>query len=169
MPLTRFPDHEDKRVFLSTVLSFNLPPPDGAHTDRLSIAVLWIDQDSQAAGELSPDFAMELLEHGAAGVVLGGSASEDAAALFEETIEDGGFVQGKDEEISIWVDSNAALEEILWTAAEEAMPPDAYADRPWDIVCWARSGDPIVSRLRDALGRLGAIVDNRYELGGEEE
>jgi len=169
MPLTRFPDHEDKRVFLSTVMSFNLPPADGAHSDRQSIAVLWIDHGSEAARELSPDFAAELLEHATVGLVLGGSAGEEAAALFEETIEDGGFVRSEDEEISIWVDAGASLEEMLWTAAEEAMPPDSSADQPWDIVCWARSGDAAVARLRDALGRLGAIVDNRYELGGEDE
>jgi len=169
MPLTRFPDHEDKRVFLSTVLSFNLPPPDGAHSDRLSVAVLWIDRDTPSADELSPDFAMELLDHGALALVLGGSASEQTAALFEQTIEDGEFVRGPDEEISIWVDPEAPLDEVLWTAAEEAMPPDAFADRPWDIVCWARSGDAMVAKLRDALARLGAIVDDRYELGGDDE
>jgi hypothetical protein len=38
-----------------------------------------------------------------------------------------------------------------------------------DIVCWARSGDAMVAKLRDALGRLGAIVDDRYELGGDDE
>ena len=123
MPLTRFPDHEDKRVFLSTVLSFNLPPPDGAHSDRLSVAVLWVDRDTPSADELSPDFAMELLDHGALALVIGGSASEQTAALFERTIEDGEFVRGPDEEISIWVDPEAPLDEVLWTAAEEAMPP----------------------------------------------
>ena len=169
MSLTRFPDHEDKRVFLSTVLSFNLPPPDGAHSDRLSVAVLWIDRDTPSADELSPDFAMELLDHGALALVLGGSASEQTAALFEQTIEDGEFVRGPDEEISIWVDAEAPLDEVLWTAAEEAMPPDAFADRPRDIVCWARSGDAMVAKLRDALARLGAIVDDRYELGGDDE
>jgi hypothetical protein len=169
MPLTRFPDHEDKRVFLSTVLSFNLPPADGAHPDRLSIAVLWIDRDSPAALELSADFAMELLEHGALGLVFGGTGAEAAAALFEQAIEDGEFVRGPDEEISMWVDHEATLEEVLWTAAEQAMLPDTYADQPWDITCWARSGDPAIGRLRDVLGRLSAIVDDRYELGGEEE
>ena len=169
MSLTRFPDHEDKRVYLSTVLSFNLPPADGAHSDRMSVAVIWIDRDTPAASELGPDFAVELLEHGALGLVLGGSGSEAVAALFEQAIEDGEFVRSEDEEISMWVDPESSLEEVLWTAAEEAMPPDAFADRQWDIVCWARSGDPIVPRLRDALGRLGAIVDDRYELGGSEE
>jgi hypothetical protein len=49
------------------------------------------------------------------------------------------------------------------------MPPDAYAIEPWDLVVWARSGDPVLPRLREALGRLEAIVDERYELGGDGE
>jgi hypothetical protein len=47
------------------------------------------------------------------------------------------------------------------------MPPDAFADQPWDIVVWAKSGDPVLPRMRAALNRLGAIVDELYELGGE--
>jgi hypothetical protein len=169
MPLTRFPDHEDKRVFLSTVLAFNLVPPDTAHSDRLSIAVLWLDQDSPARNELNQDFLTELLDHGAMGFVLGGSAAEAVAAMVEEAIEEGAYVQSEDEEIGLWVDPEASLEEVLWSAAEEAMPPDSYADRPWDVVVWARSGAPEVARIRTALARLSAIVDERYELGGEEE
>ena len=34
MPLTRFPDHEDKRVFLSTVPSLNLPPAPAAFSSE---------------------------------------------------------------------------------------------------------------------------------------
>ena len=49
------------------------------------------------------------------------------------------------------------------------MPPDAFAGEPWDIMVWARSGDPMVPALRKALGALGAIIDERYELGGEDD
>ncbi len=40
-------------------------------------------------------------------------------------------------------------------------------DEPWDIVVWAKSGDPALPAIRAGLGRLGAIVDEQYELGGE--
>jgi hypothetical protein len=151
MPLTRFPDHEDKRVFLSTVLAFNLVPPDTAHSDRLSIAVLWLDQGSPARSELNLDFLTELLDHGAVGFVLGGNDAEAVAAIVEEAIEEGAYVKSEDEEIGLWVD------------------PDSCADRPWDVIVWAKSGAPEVARIRTALTRLSAIVDERYELGGEEE
>ena len=169
MPLTRFPDHEEKRVFLSTVLAFNLPAAPAAHTDRPSVAVIWTDEGTPAATELSPDFATSLLAHGASGIVCGGTASEAAAALFEEAIEDGDFVQSEAEEITIWSEPEATVPELLFLAAEEAMPADNVADDPWDIVVWVRSGDPRLGEIRQALGRLTDLVDEQYELGGTEE
>jgi hypothetical protein len=169
MPLTRFPDHEDKRVFLSTVLSFNLPPADSAHSDRLSVAVFWVDQGTPAATELNLDFATDLIEHGALGIVCGGSAAEDVGALFEEAIEEGDFVREEGEEIDVLVLPDATAEELLWSAAEEAMLPDTFADQPCDIVVWARSGDPALPRLRQVLPRLTDVIDEIYELGGEED
>ncbi len=169
MPLTRFPDHEDKRVFLSTVLSFNLPPQGGAHPDRLSVAVLWLDLDSPAASELNLDFATELLQHGALAIVIGGSAAEAAGAVFEKAVAQGDFPGAEDEAIGLWMEPDATVEELLFIAAEDAMPPDAWADHPWDIVAWARSGDPSIALLRPALQRLTQIVDETYELGGDED
>jgi hypothetical protein len=169
MPLTRFPDHEDKRVFLSTVLSFNLPPADSAHSDRLSIAVFWVDQGTPSAAELTLDFATDLLEHGALGIVCGGSAAEEVGALFEQAIEEGEFVRDAGEEIGIWVLPETTPEELLWSAAEEAMLPDIFADQPCDIIVWARSGDPALPRLRQLLPRLTDVIDEIYELGGEED
>lgn len=173
MPLTRFPDHEDKRVFLSTVLSLDLPPPAAAHTDRTSIAVLWVDRDSAAAGEITHEFAADLLQHRALGIVCGGSEAEEVAAIFDEVIAENDFpleleLELEGAEIGIWADSGGTVEDVLWTAAEEAMPPDTFAEDAWDVVVWARSGDPVVPRLRDVLRRLSALVDERYELGGEE-
>lgn len=167
MPLTRFPDHEDKRVFLSTVPAFNLPPAPGAYTDRQSVAVLWLEDESPALSELSQEFALSLIEHGGLAVVLGGSGAETAAAVFDEAAAETTHAEVEDEAVGIWVDGIASLEELLFTAAEEAMPPDAFVDQPWDIVIWARSGDPILPKVRAALIRLGAIVDEQYELGGE--
>jgi hypothetical protein len=169
MPLTRFPDHEDKRVFLSTVPAFNLPIAQGSYPDRISVAVLWLDAESAALQELSQDFAISIIEHGGLGVVLGGSGAEPAAAIFDEAAAETTHAEVEDETIGIWADAGATVDELLFTAAEEAMPPDAFADQPWDIVVWARTGDPVIPRLRTALNRLGAIVDEQYELGGEEE
>jgi len=169
MPLTRFPDHEDKRVFLSTVPAFNLPVTANAASDRLSVAVLWLDEGSAALAELNQEFAGSIIEHGGLAVVLGGTGAEAAAAIFDEAAAETSHAEVEDEAIGIWADPAAPLEELLFTAAEEAMPPDAFADRPWDIVVWARGGDPSVPRLRAALNRLGAIIDERYELGGEDE
>ena len=86
MPLTRFPDHEDKRVFVSTVPALNLPPAAGAYTDRPSIAVLWLDQGSAALAELNHEFALSLIEHGSLGIVLGGSGAEEAATIFGQSV-----------------------------------------------------------------------------------
>lgn len=169
MPLTRFPDHEDKRVFLSTVLALNLPPPQGAYSDRVSVAMLWLDRDSQPLSELTQEFALALIEHGGLAIVLGGSGAEDAAVIFDEAAAETVHAEREDEAISIWSDAEADIEEMLFTAAEEAMPPDAFSTEPWDIVVWARSGDPVIPRIRAALGRLGLIIDERYELGGEED
>jgi len=167
MPLTRFPDLEDKRIFLSTVPAFNLPPAPSAYSDRVSVVVLWFEQDSVPARELTQEFALSLIEHGGLAVVLGGSGAEAAAAIFDEAAAETTHAERDDEAVIIWTDPRAELEDLLFTAAEEAMPPDAFADQPWDIVAWARSGDDIVPRFRSALGRLGAIIDDRYELGGE--
>ncbi len=167
MPLTRFPDHEDKRVFLSTVPCFNLAPATGTTSDRVSIAVLWLDEGAPAASELNEEFALSLIERGALGVVLGGSGADAAATVFDNAAAETTHAEREDEAVSIWADAAASLEDMLFTAAEEAMPPDAFADEPWDIVVWARSGDANVARLRTALGRLGAMIDERYELGGE--
>jgi hypothetical protein len=167
MPLTRFPDHEDKRVFLSTVPALNLPPAPGAYADRQSVALLWLDDESPALSELSQEFALSLIEHGSLAVVLGGSGAEVAAAIFDEAAAETTHADLEDEAVGIWADGNASLEELLFTAAEEAMPPDAFVDQPWDIVVWARSGDPLLPKVRAALNRLGAIVDDQYELGGE--
>lgn len=169
MPLTRFPDHEDKRVFLSSVLTFNLPAPDTSHTDRLSVAAFWIDRGSPAASELSLEFAVDLIEHGALAIVIGGSDAEAAGALFEQAIAEGEFAQYPGEDVELLVQAEASLEEFLFTAAEEAMPPDIYAEQPWDLVVWCRSGDPSQPRLRADLGRLTDLVDEIYDVGGEEE
>ena len=169
MPLTRFPDHEDKRVYLSTVPALNLPPAPSAYSDRVSVAVLWFDQDTPALSELTQEFAMSLIEHGGLAFVLGGSGAEAAATIFDEAAAETVHAERDDEAIVIWTDPTALVEELLFTAAEEAMPPDAFADTPWDVVVWAKSGDPVVTRLRGALGRLGAIIDERYELGGEDD
>jgi hypothetical protein len=172
MPLTRFPDHEDKRVFLSTVMSLGLAPPQGAHSGRTSIAVLWADAGMPAAAELNHDFAAELVRHRAFGVVVGGSDAERVAAIFDEVIAEADLPPEFDpemEEIGVWSDPGWTMEDMLWTAAEEAMPPDVFAEHPWDIVVWARSDDPGIPRLRDLLRRLSALVDERYELGGLED
>ena len=169
MALTRFPDHEDKRVFLSTVRSFQLAPPDTAFSGRVSMAVLWVDQDSLAHRELSPEFATGLLAHRALAVVCGGSAAEVAATIFDEAAAEGDFTGSDLESVGIWCDPDATLETILWTAAEEAMPPDSFTEDPWDIVVWARDGDWLIPRLRRGLGSLSGIVDRRYELGGEDD
>ncbi len=171
MPLTRFPDHEDKRVFLSTVLSLDLAPPASAGTDRTSIAVLWVDRGTPAAREITHAFAAALIQHRAFGIVCGGSDAERVAGIFDEAIAEADLPPELDpevDEIGIWADPAGSIEDILWTAAEEAMPPDAFAEEPWDIVVWARSGDPSIPRLREVLSRLSAMVDERYELGGEE-
>lgn len=168
MPLTRFPDHEDKRVFLSTVPAFNLPPAQGAYSDRMSVAVFWLDEDTPALQELSQEFALSVIEHGGLGIVIGGSGAESAATIFDEAAAETSHAEIEEEAIGIWADSEAPLEGVLFTAAEEAMVPDAFADQPWDLVMWARSGDPSIPKARAALNRLGAIVDEQYELGGEE-
>lgn len=168
MPLTRFPDHEEKRVFLSSVLTFNLPAPDAAHSDRLSVAAFWIDRDTPAASELSLDFAVDLVEHGALSIVVGGSAAEEAGALFEEAITEGEFARYPGEDVEILVRADATVEEFLFTAAEEAMPPDIYTDQPWDLVVWCRSGDVSQPKLRTDLARLTDLVDEIYDVGGEE-
>jgi hypothetical protein len=169
MPLTRFPDHEDKRVFLSTVPALNLPVAKSACSDRISVAVLWLDEGSPGLRELNQEFALSLIEHGGLGVVLGGSGAESAAAIFDEAAAETTHAEIEEESIGIWADAGASLDEMLFTAAEEAMPPDAFADQQWDIVVRAKSGDPLLPRLRSALGRLGAIVDEQYELGGEDD
>jgi hypothetical protein len=169
MPLTRFPDLEDKRIFLSTVPALNLPPAPACYTDRVSVVVLWLEQDTPAAAELTQEFALSVIEHGGLAIVLGGSAAESAAVIFDEAAAETTHAERDDEAVIIWTDPIAPLEELLFIAAEEAMPPDAFADEPWDIVAWAKSGDPIVPRFRAALGRLGAIIDERYELGGEDD
>jgi hypothetical protein len=169
MPLTRFPDHEEKRVFLSTIPALNLAPAPSAYSDRVSVVVLWFDKDAVAARELTQEFALSLIEHGGLAVVLGGSGAEAAAVIFDEAAAETTHAERDDEAVIIWTDPEAPLEQLLFTAAEEAMPPDAFADQPWDIVAWARSGDDVVPRLRSALGRLGAIIDDRYELGGEDD
>lgn len=169
MPLTRFPDLEEKRIFLSTVPGLNLPPAPAAYGDRVSVAVLWLDSGSPAAAELTHEFALNLIEHGALTIVLGGSGAEAAAVIFDEAAAETTHAERDDEAIVLWTDAEAPLEELLFTASEEAMPPDAFADQPWDIVVWARSGDPMVPRFRTALGRLAAIIDDRYELGGEDD
>lgn len=168
MPLTRFPDHEGKRVFLSSVLTFSLPAPDVAHTDRLSVAAFWIDADQPAARELTADFVIDLIEHGALGLVLAGSGAEAAATLFEEAVAEGEFSKYPGEDIEVLVQPEASLDEFLFSAAEEAMVPDIYADQPWDVVVWARGGDPILSQLRSRLGRLSDLIDEIYDVGGEE-
>ena len=169
MPLTRFPDHEGRRVYLSTVLSFDLPAPDTSHSNHLSVAILWMDRDSPSARELNLEVAIDLMEHGALGFVVGGTAAMEAGALLERAVQEGEFVRSEEESIGIWVRPGASLEAVLWTASEEAMPPDAYADQPWDLVAWARADDPIAKELRQALPRLGEIVDRVYDEGGIEE
>jgi hypothetical protein len=169
MPLTRFPDLEEKRIFLSTVPALNLPPAPACYSDRVSVVVLWLDRETPAAGELTQEFALSLIEHGGLAIVLGGSGAEAAAVIFDEAAAETTHAERDDEAVIIWTDPEAPLEELLFTAAEEAMPPDAFADQPWDIVAWAKSGDAMVPRLRNALGRLGAIIDERYELGGEDD
>ena len=169
MPLTRFPDLEEKRVFLSTVPALNLPPAPGAYSDRLSVAVLWIDEGTPAASELSQEFALSLIEKGALTIVLGGSAAEAAAVIFDEAAAETTHAEREDEQVGIWSDPDAPLDEILFTAAEEAMPPEAFSEDFWDIVVWAKSGDPKIPAIRTALGRLEAMIDERYELGGEDD
>lgn len=169
MPLTRFPDHEDKRVFLSTVPALNLPPAPAAFTDRPSVAVLWLDEDTPPLRELSQEFALSLIEHGGLAIVLGGSAAEQAATIFDEAAAETVHAEREDEAVGIWTDPEATIEDLLFLAAEEAMPPDAFVDRPWDIVVWARSGDPTIPRIRATLNGLSGIIDERYELGGEDE
>jgi hypothetical protein len=169
MPLTRFPDHEDKRVFLSTVPALNLPPAPGAYSDRPSIAVFWLEQGAPALSELTHEFALSLIEHGSLGIVLGGSGAEEAAVIFDEAAAETTHAEIEDEAIGIWADADATVAELLFTAAEEAMPPDAFADQPWDIVVWAKSGDPALPAIRKELGKLSALVDERYELGGEDD
>ena len=169
MPLTRFPDHEDKRVFLSTVPALNLPPAPPAFPDRVFVAVLWLDEGSQALQELTQEFALALIEKGGLAVVLGGSGAETAAAIFDEAAAETVHAEREDEAVGLWTDAEATVEELLFLAAEEAMPPDAFADEPWDLVVWARSGDPQIPKLRAELNRLSAIIDERYELGGEDE
>jgi hypothetical protein len=169
MPLTRFPDLEDKRVFLSTVPSLNLPPAPPAHSDRISVAVFWLDEGSAGLSELTHEFALSVFEHGGLGIVIGGTGAEPAAAIFDEAAAETTHAEIEDEAIGIWADPDASLEETLFTAAEEAMPPDAFGGQPWDLVVWARSGDPVIPRVRTALNRLGAIVDDQYELGGEDD
>ena len=87
--------------------------------------------------------------------------------IFDEAAAETTHAAAEDEAIGIWADPVASLEELLFSAAEEAMPPDAFADQPWDIVVWSKSGDPGIPKLRATLNRLGAIVDEQYELGGE--
>lgn len=169
MPLTRFPDHEDKRVFLTTVPALNLPPAPGAYTDRISVAVFWLAEASPALSELTHEFALSLIEHGGLGIVLGGSGAEEAAVIFDEAAAETTHAELEDEAIGIWADRDATVAETLFTAAEEAMPPDAFMDQPWDIVVWAKSGDPAIPELRRELRRLSAMVDDRYELGGEDD
>jgi hypothetical protein len=169
MPLTRFPDHEDKRVFVSTVPALNLPPAAGAYTDRPSIAVLWLDQGSPALAELNHEFALSLIEHGSLGIVLGGSGAEQAATIFDEAAAETTHAELEEEAVGIWADGGATIPELLFIAAEEAMLPDAFVDQPWDIVVWARSGDAAVPSLKKEAGRLSALVDERYELGGEDD
>jgi hypothetical protein len=169
MPLTRFPDHEDRRVYLSTVLSFNLSPAETNFSDRPSIALLWVDEDTPAARELGVDFAIQLFEHGTLGVVIGGSAAERIGALMGQAVESGEFSQQPGEEIGIWVCPGQNLEEVIFTAAEEAMPPDAHAEGAWDLVAWSRSSDPNVTQLRSALGRVTDLVEDIYDLGGEDD
>ena len=169
MPLTRFPDHDDKRVFLSTVLSLSLPPPDSAHSDRLSVAVFWLDRASPSAREISLDFAIDLIEHGALGVVCGGDDAEAAGALFRKAVEEGEFATSEEEAITVLALPEATLDEVLWAASEEVMPPDAFADRPWDIMVWSRSSEPKLPQIRQALARLSLIVDEIYDRGGEDD
>ncbi|MEO8030515.1 MAG: hypothetical protein ABI765_06685 [Gemmatimonadota bacterium] len=169
MPLTRFPDHEGKRVFLSSVLTFSLPAADAAHSERLSVAAFWIDADQPAAQEFTDDFVIDLIEHGALGLVLGGSGAEAAAVLFEAAVADGEFRKHPGEDIEVLVLADSSFEDFLFATAEEAMVPDIYADEPWDIVFWARGGDAILPRLRSELGRLSDLVDEIYDVGGEEE
>jgi hypothetical protein len=169
MPLTRFPDHEEKRVFLSTVPALNLPPAAGAYSDRPSIAFLWLERGSAALAELTHEFAFSLIEHGSLGIVIGGSGAEEAAVIFDEAAAETTHAEIEDEAIGIWADSGVVVAELLFTAAEDAMPPDAFVDQPWDIVVWAKSGDPAIPAIRKELGRLSALVDERYELGGEDD
>ncbi len=168
MPLTRFPDHEDKRVFLATTPAFNLPPAPVPALDRVFVALLWFDADGTAARELSQEFALSLIERGGLAIVLGGSGAEAAAAVFDEAAAETTHAEKDDEAVGIWSDPDASLEALVFLAAEEAMPPDAFADQPWDLVAWARSGDPVVAELRQVLNRVSAMVDERYELGGED-
>ena len=169
MPLTRFPDHEDKRVFLSTVPSLNLPPAPAAFSDRVFVVVLWLDEDSPALRELTQEFALSLIEKGGLTIVLGGSGAEAATTIFDEAAAETTHAEREDEAIVLWTDPAGTLDDVLFTAAEDAMPPDAFAGDPWDIIVWAKSGDPMVPALRRALGTLGAMIDERYELGGEDD
>ena len=89
------------------------------------------------------------------------------AALFRRAVEEGEFVTTPEEAVTTEALPEASLNQVLWTAAEEVMPPDVYVDRPWDIVVWSRSGDPKLPEIRKALGRLSEVVDETYDLGGE--
>lgn len=169
MPLTRFPDHEDRRVYLSTVLSFNLPPADASFPDRPSIAMLWVDEETPAALELNADFAAQLFARGTLGVVVGGDAAERIAELIEEAVDAGGFAGANGEEIGIWICPGQTFDEVIFAAAEEAMPPDDRAEEAWDLVAWARSGDATVAALRSGLSRVTALVEEMYDLGGEDD
>ena len=135
----------------------------------MSIAVLWVEENTPALGELTQEFALSLIERGGLGIVIGGSGAERAATIFDEAAAETSHAEAEGEAIGIWADPDATIEELLFSAAEEAMLPDAFADQPWDIVVWARSGDAAVPRFRAALNRLGGIVDELYELGGEED
>src|SRR5882672_3888498 len=108
MPLTRFPDHEGKRVFMSSVLTFSLPAPDAAHTDRLSVAAFWIDAEQPASRELTGEFVIDLIEHGALGLVLGGSGAEAAATIFETAVAEGEFSKYPGEDIEVLVQPEAS-------------------------------------------------------------
>ena len=74
MPLTRFPDHEDKRVFLSDrAVAQPAARPRGVR-DRVFVAVLWLDEGAPALQELNQEFALSLIEQGGLAIVLGGAA-----------------------------------------------------------------------------------------------
>ena len=60
----------------TTVPALNLPLASGSHSDRISIAVLWLDEGTPAIQELNQEFAASIIEHGGLAVVLGGSGAE---------------------------------------------------------------------------------------------